>query len=156
MFTGRREPSMPDFFSMRKMRRKSLAPCRPCNPCGMRNFQQCNIFFPPFLPLRHASDSLLLPRFDGRMQKRRRFPVFITPHASFLRRHFPHLFLSSFPRSREQHSRPCPPDNPAPPPQTKVLGRRMGVRGKEESPFSKGFPPSPASLPLSFFLIFYF
>ena len=35
---------------------------------------------------------------------------------------------------------------PSPCAQTKVLGRRMGARGKEESPFSKGFPPSPASL----------
>ena len=58
--------------------------------------------------------------------------------------------------TRRSDAHPAAPFFRVRPPKIKVLGRGMGVRGKGDSPFSKGCHPSPAissfSLPLPTFL----
>ena len=87
---------------------------------GMTHLAPCL----PFLFQPEQSEKPFVPAAHG-----------IPPPKPF-RKRFPPKTPPPFPALRNDTTAPL----------LKVLGKRMGVRGKEENPFSKGFPPSPASL----------
>ena len=47
--------------------------------------------------------------------------------------------------ARLKNASPCAPEKRDQPEIIKVLGKRIGLRGKEKSPFTKGFSPFPAN-----------